>query len=93
MIWTSVDPGAPVRVVPGLRIPHLPGVRLDHPYDSGGRTRLGSGSGPARVRAQAVGIGSGRFSRAAAMISGNRSGVQAKAGTPSAASAAAWSRS
>ena len=46
------------------------------------------------ARAHAVsGIGSGRFSMAAAITSGNRSGVQANAGAPSAASAAACSRS
>ncbi len=39
------------------------------------------------------GTGSGRFSMAAAMTSGKWSGVQANAGTPSAASAAACSRS
>lgn len=41
----------------------------------------------------AAGTGSGRFSIAAAMTSGNRSGVHAKAGAPRAASAAACSRS
>ncbi|CAM5424467.1 hypothetical protein SPILM97S_02630 [Streptomyces pilosus] len=39
------------------------------------------------------GTGSGRFSIAAAITSGNRSGVQANAGTPNAASAAACSLS
>lgn len=39
------------------------------------------------------GTGIGRFSIAAAITSGNRSGVQAKAGAPSAASAAACSLS
>ncbi len=45
------------------------------------------------LRYAVSGIGSGRFSSAAAITSGNRSGVQAKAGAPSAPSAAACSRS
>lgn len=48
---------------------------------------------PARRHPPASGTGSGRFSTAAAITSGKRSGVQANAGTPSAASAAACSRS
>lgn len=45
------------------------------------------------TRQTVSGIGNGRFSIAAAITSGKRSGVQAKAGAPSAASADACSRS
>ncbi len=48
---------------------------------------------PATGRQGVSGTGIGRFSMAAAITSGNRSGVQAKAGAPNAASAAACSRS
>lgn len=48
---------------------------------------------PRTSRHAVAGTGRGRFSIAAAITSGNRSGVQANAGAPRAASAAACSRS
>lgn len=48
---------------------------------------------PGTSRHTVAGTGRGRFSIAAAITSGNRSGVQANAGAPRAASAAACSRS
>ncbi len=70
--------------VPGRR---RPGAPEDDSARPGHRTDSGHGE------LTVSGIGRGRFSMAAAITSGKRSGVQAKAGVPRAARAAACSRS